>query len=121
MEDPKEKDQFEERLLEFLSSEGYLFPTSPDEVEAFESRTSKDNPKVPENLFDSDAILTKGYAPYNPKDQAGETIVFPKYEEGMAMAARNQTEELSDEAKKLMEEDRKNAEEQNEQNPNQNT
>ena len=93
---------FEMKLEFFLRSTGRLFPITPAQVEAFETR----NPTYPTTTTKADplAILERGYRNYTlPTTISPETL--PE-NDGFRMAARN-GKDLSPETLRKMREDRK--------------
>ena len=94
------KSDFEDSFKKSLKSLGYLFPTSEDEVEAFEENNKIE--EVPENYFSASELLSKSkITTVESKVQLGVN----KSTENLAMAARKGGK-ISEDVLKKMKSDR---------------
>jgi hypothetical protein len=94
----KEEEKFEKNLIAFLRSTGRMFPVTPAQVEAFESKSIR-KVKVPDLLADPIAMLERGYI--NLRSDApvteNESTHSPR------MAARKGTKLSADTLRKMKE------------------
>lgn len=98
------KNDFEDSFKKSLKSLGHLFPTTEDEVEAFEE--NNEIKEVPENYLNaSDLLATSKQTSINKIEQNK----FNKSTENLAMAARNGGN-IPEEILKKMKSDRDKAE-----------
>jgi hypothetical protein len=94
------KNDFEDSFKKSLKSLGYLFPTSEDEVDAFEENNKIE--EVPENYCSASELLLKSkQTSINKKAQLG----INKSSENLAMAARKGGD-ISEDILKKMKSDR---------------
>ena len=95
---------FEESFEKSLRSLGYLFPTTDDEVKAFESKNNIE--KTPHGLPSANDILRKGRVhSISPQN----SFINHESVENLARAARN-GKEIPEEIQKRMNTDRKKSE-----------
>jgi hypothetical protein len=98
-------EQIEKVLNEYLKFTGLLFPETNEEIEAVNRQIKEENFELPEHMKNPYAVLERGYieiaskAADNPDDQYGNAY---------SLAARN-FKNISAEALRKMEEDRKDA------------
>lgn len=101
-------DDFEFRLLQSLRVEGFIFPYSDDEVEAFYIKNKSTFKPLPADLKNPDTILT---SVHKKQEKLWTPEINTEILENLAQAARHGSE-ISTEILKRMEEDRQRAENQ---------
>lgn len=94
------KNDFEDSIKKSLKSLGYLFPTSEDEVEAFEENNKIE--EVPENYLSVSELLSK---PKITTIERKAQLGVNKSTENLAMAARKGGN-ISEDVLKKMKSDR---------------
>lgn len=98
---------FELELQKSLSSCGFLFPTTDDEVKAFENEFDINSVELPENLQNPIKVLKKDKVTKVSQQEA--TVIDMNTVENLNMAARN-GEKIPEEILNQMKKDRENAE-----------
>lgn len=106
------KNDFEQVFVKSLKSYGYLFPTTDEEVEAFENENDINSIKLPKSLQNPSEILKKGRANAITKKEV--QIIDLNTTESMKMAARK-GEDIPDNIMNKMDKDRENAENEDQQ------
>lgn len=84
-----------------LKSLGYVFPQNKEDFEKLEEEVSKTKISKPESFKDPLAFLGRKLKRYQQQEQSSES-----YEQNLAQAAR-EGNEISDDVKKQMEQDKK--------------
>jgi hypothetical protein len=85
-----------------LKSLGYVFPQNKEDFEKLEEEVSKTKISKPESFKDPLKFLGRKLKKYQQQEQS-----FEAYEQNLAQAAR-EGNEISDDVKKQMEQDKKN-------------
>ncbi len=106
------ENDFEKVFVKSLKSYGYLFPTTDEEVEAFENEHDINSIKLPKSLQNPSEILKKGRANTITKKEA--QIIDLNTAESMRMAARK-GEDIPEDVMKKMIKDREDAENEDQQ------
>lgn len=101
------ENDFENIFVKSLKSYGYLFPTTDDEVDAFEKEHDINSIELPKSLKNPSELLKKGRATTITRKEA--QIIDLNTAESMRMAARK-GEDLPEDIIKKMNKDREDTE-----------
>lgn len=95
-------DQPESKLSFSLRANGYLFPTSIEQVKYLEEKHESFFRDVPSNITSAGDILERGFISFEPKSQIN---LNTDTQQNLAQAAR-EGKEISDEIRQQMQRDR---------------